>query len=212
MKIFNLRKNDIIILTIAAIFLGIFIAVQYSIIKPASGNSENNEVMAVEIEKIAKTNADLKNQVISLTKKYQSYKDAYENDSDLAAQIDNEISDLSVVNAQEPISGQGVVISIENGLSEPQMVDLINAIKNIGADAIGINSKRLGLYSSVSSTENSLAKVEVIGNASVLESALKRKGGVIELIRERGINISIQRSENIFLPAVVLPDFKYIKE
>lgn len=208
----KIRKKDILILTIAAVFLGVFIAMQYALIKPSRGSSESSESMAVEIEHLAKNNADIKNQVTDLTKKYQTYKDSLTNKAALDEQIAKESQSLAIVNATSAISGQGIEIIFSGKLAEAQMVDLVNAIKNIGADAIAINGKRLNLYTAINQFNlSSPYTIDIIGNSTVLESALSRKGGIVELLKDRGIDVRLIKKNDIILPAVNPTSFKYAK-
>ena len=208
----RIRRKDITILTVVALFLGIFIAIQYSLIKPSRGNTESSETMAVEIEHLAKKNADLKNQVNSLTKKNQAYNDSLNDQAALDEQISMESQELVVINAESTISGQGVEIGISGKLVEAQIVDLINAIKNIGADAIAFNGVRVNLYSSFNHLD--LAPpytIAIVGNSTMLESALNRKGGIIELLREKEIEVSLTKRDNLSFAAAEQNQFKYAR-
>lgn len=206
----NFRIKDVVILTLAALFLGVFMALQFSIIKPSSGNFQSTEVMAVEIEKLAKNNAVLKSQVTDLTKKYQSYKESLGNQSQLDEQINKESRELEIINSVAAVTGQGVVIEISGRMSEAQIVDLVNAIKNIGADAIAINDCRISLYSTLGQSQFFAPyTVEVVGNGSIVESALIRKGGIVEQLRDKGLNVSLNKVSEINLPATPATTFKY---
>lgn len=208
----NIRRKDIIILTIAAVFLGIFIALQYSIIKPSKSNYESSDTMAVEIERLAKNNADMKNQLTDLTKKYQSYKESLNNQSGLETQISKDLKELEIINASTEINGQGVEIDIDGKMVEAQIIDLINAIKNIGADAISINGRRFDLYTSIN--QSNLAspyKIEIIGNSAVLEGALNRKGGIIDQLRGKSLDVVVSKKSDLLLSPAEQTTFKYAK-
>lgn len=208
----NIRQKDIIILTIAAIFLGVFMAMQYSLIKPSRGNTESSEAMAVEIERLAKNNADLKNQLTELTKNYQSYKDSFDDQAALEIQIRKDLKQLETINAVSGISGQGVEIVVPDKLAEAQIVDLVNAIKNIGADAMAINGRRIDLYTPINQSGFSAPYTfEIVGNSVILEGALSRKGGIVEQLQTKGMNLKLAKMSEIVLGASEQKAFKYAK-
>lgn len=205
------RKNDYIILIIAAIFLGIFIAIQHASNKSNLNNS-SNDVLAVEIEKIARTNSELKIQVADLTKNNQAYLESLNNQANLDNQVESELQKLYIINGIDQISGQGVIMNINGKVNGAQIIDLVNSIKNIGADAISINGIRLNLYQPFDqNTFLSPYNISIIGNSSLLESALNRKGGVAELLRQRNMTVSILKSQSLTLPAARTMVMQYAK-
>lgn len=200
------------ILTISTLFLGVFIAIQYSLIKPSRNDRESSETMAIEIEHLAKNNANLKNQLRDLTQKYQGYRDSLNNQAALEEQLTREKKELEIVNANTQIAGQGVEIIVDGKLVEAQIVDLINAIKNIGADAISISGRRFNLYSSIN--QNSIETpliINIIGNSAVLESALERKGGIVEQLKSKGVEVKLAKKNDLLLDPSEQQTFKYAK-
>lgn len=200
-----IRKKDWLILSLAAVFLGVAITLQYSsLISPKS--IESNEVMALEIEKIVRTNSELKNQVSNITKKNQSYRDSLNDQSRLEEQINSELEELKVVNSHSNLSGQGVLITLSGRILEAQLVDLINAIKNIGCDGISINGERLTLYSAINISKYPVSpiSIEIVGNSSLIYSALSRKGGIVEQLQSRSIDVKIDNRDRITLVAAAV--------
>ena len=87
------------------------------------------------------------------------------------------------------------------------LIDIVNELKNAGAEAISINNQRLINTSSiemvknkiiVNDTEiNSVYTIEAIGNSEIINSSLIRPGGTIEYIRNTGVQIELTLSKNI---------------
>lgn len=196
-----IRKKDWIVLLMAAIVLGVVAALRYySIIKPNLIEADDH-VLAVEIEKIVKTNSELKTQISNLTQKNQNYKESVSDINKLESQINKELSELRVINSEHEIKGQGVEIELSGKIFESQLVDLINAIKNIGCDAIAINNIRFGLYTPVDINKyDQPIKIQIIGNSSLISSALSRKGGIIEQLKNKFIDVKIEKMESLTLP------------
>jgi len=206
-----IRKKDWIVLLLAAIVLGLVVAIRYySIIKPSLIEADD-QILAVEIEKIVKTNSELKNQISNLTQKNQNYKESISDKNKLESQINKELSELRVINSEAEIRGQGVEIELNGRLFESQMIDLINAIKNIGCDAIAVNNNRFDLYSPVDiSKYGQPIKIQIVGNSSLISSALSRKGGIIEQLKNKSIDVKIEKIDNLILPKAEENNFIYL--
>lgn len=207
-----LKKSDYIIISIICIFLGIAIVSQFYSSKNFRTlySTENNDVMALEIEKIAKTNDDLKTQVVKLTKDYDSYQSASSDKSLLFSKFKTESEELDRVNGVTVESGQGVVIDVKGNLETAQIVDIINAIKNIGSYEISINGTRITISTSLNGSQiKSPYQIVVLGNSSVLISALNRKGGIVEQIQNKDIVIIVTGSDQLSIPKGSEMVFKY---
>jgi uncharacterized protein YlxW (UPF0749 family) len=208
-----IRKKDWLILGFAAIILGLAMAMHYSSLAKPSGATSDDQTLAVEIEKMVKVNTDLKNQVSLMSKNNQNYKDSLNDQNLLDAQIQSELKDLRIINAITDINGSGVEIVLRGRVLEAQLIDLINAIKNIGCDAISINGQRLAVFSPIDLNRYSDPYViEVVGNNSLITSALSRKGGIVEQLQNRSIDVNILARDNMELSASALPQLKYLNK
>lgn len=199
-----LKRSDYIILGLICFILGFVIISQYfaSINVKKLLQPENNDVMALEIEKVAKSNAFLNGEVARLTKNYDDYKNSLGNSATSRQKMQEEISSLNAINGVTQLSGQGVVITAVGDLSTANLIDLVNALKNIGAEAISINNQRI-LINSYISSQNYSSPLSIIslGNSSVLESALNRRGGIIEQISSKSVKINVEKNDSVTIPA-----------
>lgn len=208
------KKNDYIVISIICFFLGIFVVSQVmatrkykTLIQP-----ENNEVLAIEVSKQTKVNSELRSEVKDLTAKLDEYKSSTESSQKALELYKSDLSRLSIINGESEKSGQGIVVSINGKMGVPQVVDLINAIRNIGADVISVNDTRILVNSSFNQF-NALDKYEikVLGNSKLLKSAMERKGGIVEQIATRDISFSIEERTDLTVPAGKEIKFKYSK-
>lgn len=208
------KKTDYIIISIICFFLGIFLISQYysgkeykAVIQP-----ENNAVLALEVSKLTKSNADLRNEVQNLTLDLETYNNSTESRQKSYDQYLIDSERLNNINGVTSKMGQGVVMQIRGNLTTPQLVDLINAIKNIGAEIISVNDERLILNTSLDRFSNmQYYEVKVLGNSSLLKSAMERKGGIVDQITTKDINFVILERENIEIPAGEQLKFNYAK-
>lgn len=208
------KKSDYIIISIICFFLGVFIISQYYAGKEYNKltQPENNEVLAVEVAKLTKANANLRREAQDLTINLDSYKNTSESSKKIYDQYLSDSKRLDTINGVSKVSGQGVVINVDGKLSTPEIVDIVNAIRNIGGEIIEINGQRLAINTSLdqySGKEN--YQIEVLGNSSILKSSMERKGGIIDQIQNKDLNFSIIESSNIEIPTSSEIKFKYAK-
>jgi uncharacterized protein YlxW (UPF0749 family) len=208
------KKADKIILATVGFFLGIFFVTQFystQAIKKVT-QPENNEVIVLEVAKLSKTNADLRTEVKTLTVNLDSYNNSNQTAQDTLLQYQNDIVRYDNINSAKSISGQGVIISIDDMLLIPQIVDLVNAIKNIGYESIQVNNVRLSINTNLGQFSG-LPKYEIIvlGNSKLIKSALERKGGIIEQITINKNKYSIEEKTNLEIREGKPLQLKYAK-
>ena len=208
------KKTDYIIISIICFFLGVFLISQYyagknyqKVIQP-----ENNAVLAIEVAKLTKTNADLRQEVQNLTADLDTYHSATVSRQASFDQYKSDTGRLDIINGSQGKTGQGVIVHITGSLITPQVVDLINAIKNIGAEIITINGQRLTLNTNLSIfSGKSSYEIKVIGNSNLLKTAMERKGGIVEHITSKDITFTIEENDNVEIPAGEVIKFNYAK-
>lgn len=209
-----MKKFDYLILALIGFFLGIFIFLQYKSSKAyfAVTQPENSAVLALEVAKLTKTNGDLRLEVKKLTVDLDAYKNSSDSGNELMSKYQQESAKLDLLNGLAATEGQGVIIKIQNKLSSPQLVDLINAIRNIGSDLFSINDRRIVINSDLSTFSSyDQYEIKVIGNSKLLKSAMERKGGIVEQIATKDMQIQIEEAEKISLPSGQPISFKYAK-
>lgn len=208
------KKNDYIILSIICFFLGVFLISQYFSTKTYNKvtQPENNAVLAIEVAKLTKTNSDLRREVQDLTSDLDGYRSSSLSRQEAFDQYTNDMARLDVINGAMGKTGQGVVININGNLSTPQVIDLVNAIKNIGAELLSINGQRLTLNTDISQFSNKQTyEIKVLGNSNLLKTAMERKGGIVEQITSKLIVFQINESDNVEIPAGDVLKLNYAK-
>ena len=103
---------------------------------------------------------------------------------------ERQLSQLRVFAAQDALVGQGISIAIDGPFDEKAMSDLVNELRNAGAEGIAINDRRVGPRSWFApSTQGAIAldgarlagpwTVRAIGPSDVVYVAITRTGGII---------------------------------
>ena len=97
--------------------------------------------------------------------------------------------------------------------SQTQIVDLVNALRNIGTYLISINNQRITANFFIPNNYfSSPYEIKALGNKTVLESALTRKGGIIEQIAgDDKSKFEITTTDNLIIPQGELIEFRFAK-
>lgn len=107
-------------------------------------------------------------------------------------------------------------------IHDEDMLRIINELRAAGAEAIAINGHRLVATTEIRCAGPTISvnnersappfEISVIGDADTMENALKMRGGVIDTLGVWGIKISIDRKDELTLPAYNRgSDFKFAK-
>lgn len=208
------KRNDYIIISVICFFLGIFLISQFSTAKEFKRltQPENNAVLAVEVSRLTKSNADLRVEVSDLTNNLESYRNSSESTKKAYDQYLSDTERYDIINGSKSKAGQGVVVTISGNLVTQQLVDLINAIKNMGAEVIEVNGNRLILNDDLSKYSGlDHFEIKVLGNSNLLKSAMERKGGIVEQISNKDIKFSIEEKDNLEVKSGSALKFNYAR-
>lgn len=174
-------------------------------------------------EKYDKATVDLENSEQQLEK---TRLEATQNDESL---IDKEekIKTANSYLGLTDVSGNGVIITLKDNnkvkksnispadnielylVHAVDLVEVINALRNAGAEAISINGQRVINSSSVYCAGNvvvingekisSPIEIKAIGSPELLYGSLTIPGGYLQLMEETGVVVDIKKSENIVI-------------
>jgi uncharacterized protein YlxW (UPF0749 family) len=132
------------------------------------------------------------------------------------ASVDEITDDLERVRAYaglEPVAGPGVTISVEGPIDGPGVEELINELRNAGAEAIAVGDVRMVPGEVVSGTAGAIAvgdtalspgfELTAIGAPDKLTGSLTRSGGVIAqfAVTQPDIVVTVTPVDRVELPA-----------
>jgi len=124
----------------------------------------------------------------------------------------NDLNRIKVVNGMIEVAGPGVEL-ILNGLLAPEEIqDIINELRNAGAEAIALNGQRV-VVSSVVALDRMGATLEgmpliapyrftAIGDPETLAKAVDRKGGLVPALMANHpeMTMEMRKSEQLVAP------------
>lgn len=175
---------------------------------------EAQEVVAVEVARLTNANADLRNQLADLAQRDYDLAQAQQNKQSAKSAYQEEQAKADLVTGRLAVKGPGVRIVINDTLTNTQITDVLNALKNIGAEAIAINGRRITPWFSEWRVEfQPPYTIEAIGSPPVLSTSLQRRGGVIDQIElaAGALDLTVTEQDTLTLPAAPLQKIKYEK-
>lgn len=162
----------------------------------------------------------------------KSYKDGSIDTNATKLNLEKELEELELVLGNTNVEGEGISIIMsemtedekqkaniesDSPIFSEDLIEIVNTLKDAGAEAIEINGERIINTSDISDidyTNNSVLikingkfiresyyEIKAIGNKTYLESSIAGKGGYANTLKTYGINVQIETSKKIYISA-----------
>ena len=200
-------------LTIVCFILGLLLVAQFRT-QWMTGNSllsASSADQLVIISSLVENNARLREEMETLEEQLSEYQQAAGR-AMLEALVE-ELNKVRIINGLVEVSGAGVEVSLDGPIGVLDVQDLLNELRNAGAEALAINGERLTLYSVIVSTEDGAITVngvklsrpyvlQAIGDPETMETALLRSGGLVATLERNyeDLAVSVIKRERMVLP------------
>jgi uncharacterized protein YlxW (UPF0749 family) len=219
------KRSNLIWITLVCIILGLTLTAQF---RTQAGIRSDIPTKRLEemtdLLKQAESERDaLRTQVHKLTVQINDLLSA-KNPSD---KFQEELKEVQMAAGLTALQGPGIIITLDDSartvqagqdpnlflIHDDDLLKLVNELKAAGAEAIAINEQRV-----VTSTEIRCAGptisvnntriappyvVQAIGSPEALDSSLNMRGGIMDTFQFWGIQIQIQKTDNLTLHAYV---------
>lgn len=176
--------------------------------------AESQEVLAIEVSRLTSANDDLRQQLSELTQREYALASAVSDRQAAEQSLSDQRHQAEILNGTTAVTGPGIRIFVGQTLTISQQIDILNALNNIGAEALAVNGRRVTWQYSPWQTETPAPfAVEAIGSPTALASALNRRGGVIDQLEQTTglLDITVEQAESLTLPAGSAPDLVYAR-
>jgi len=202
-----------LLLTIVCFILGLLLVAQFRTQRMTSRSllSASSADQLAMISSLVENNARLREEMEALEEQLSEYQQA--TGRAMLGALVQELNKIRIINGLVEVSGSGVEVTIDGPIGVLDIQDLINELRNAGAEALTINGERLTLYSVIASTEDGVMIVngmkpsrpyilQAIGQPETLETALLRRGGLIATLERNydGLAVSVIKRERMVLP------------
>ena len=216
-------KNSIsayISIGIPLFFLSLLLVAQFKAV------SNTEEVIQGKREnELADTLVNLQSKYDDLKEKYEEsqaiveeYKTNSATNDTLINSMNNTIDTLSILAGSTDLKGEGIIITLTDGdnantlnsntlVHDSDILTVVNELQAAGAEAISVNNQRIISTSAIRCVgpviQVNYQKVaspfviRAIGNSQYLESAMNIKNGIVDTLKEYGINITVERSTEV---------------
>lgn len=156
--------------------------------------------------------ADLKIQLNDLRRSSES-------DAAAAQAVLEQLRSLQVLAGTVAVTGPGVSVVIDDpseSVGFDAMLDIIQEMRDAGAEALAVNGRRVGAASAFAERSGSIQldgatlsppyRVEAIGQPATLDGGLKIPGGAVDSMSAlKGVRIQVDRQAKLTLAALAEP-------
>jgi len=200
-------------LTIICFFLGLLLVAQFRVQWIAEGSFPfaSSTDQLVIISSLVENNARLREEMEMLEEQLSEYQQTVRRA--MLETLVEELNKVRIINGLVEVSGAGIEVSLDGPIGVLDLQDLLNELRNAGAEAMAVNGERLTLYSVVASTEgggmavNGVALsrpyvLQAIGDPGTMETAMLRSGGFLGTLERsyEGLAVSVIKREKMVLP------------
>ena len=200
-------------LTIVCFILGLLLVAQFRIQRMTDSSllSASSADQLVIISNLVENNTRLREEMEMLEQQLSEYQQATR--VAVLETLVEELNNVRIINGLVEVSGVGIEVSLDGPIGVLDVQDLINELRNAGAEALTINGQRLTLYSAIAGTEDGGMTVngvvlsrpyvlQAIGQPETMQAAMLRKGGLIEALQRNyeGLSASVVKRERMVLP------------
>lgn len=156
--------------------------------------------------------------------KLQEYREKQQSEVESSKLLEKELELTNMYLGKTDVQGEGIVITIKDitdseevkPISPDDLLTIVDYLKLAGAEAISINEERIINMTEMAYIYNSIIYVnqqrilapyviKAIGDSTKLESTLLGNGGYIEILKDLGFEITIEKNNKVSIP-------KYNKE
>jgi uncharacterized protein YlxW (UPF0749 family) len=220
------NKTRFLSIAVVSVVLGLMLAIQFrSTVASQNKNAgvpfDRAQELSVEMRQLEKERDALQQEAEDLTNKLNQ---ANKGQAQALQAISSELNKVKMMAGMLPVKGTGVEIVLDNGKAGAQspaenlfavrdddILKVLNELRGAGAEAISINGVRViatseirlaGTFINVNLTRVLPPyRIEAIGDKDILSSSLEISGGVVEYLRSMGIKVSLEKKEQINIPA-----------
>ena len=188
---------------------------------------------------VGKTQAEneLRNSVLKWKERYETiYEEENQKEEELSKlreevsnqntdseNITGQLNNINILLGYNEVSGQGLIITLKDAnaatvkgnatdyiVHDGDLLEVVNALKNAGAEAISINNQRIVNTTAITCAGNIIKvngeklgspfEIKAIGLTEKLNGALTMPGGYLELLENDGVQVKVEEANNVVIP------------
>jgi uncharacterized protein YlxW (UPF0749 family) len=180
--------------------------------RPTEISSLSAQELSTLIETLTARNRELRSGLTGIGEQLREYRAAGTQGQSALGVSQEDLRRITAFAGLAGVEGQGIVMTVEGSLDAIALNDLVNELRNAGAEAIAVDEVRITASSVATEGPRSLEvdgvdigkrfTLRAIGSPDGLVSAIQRPGGIISQLQlVISATISIQQVQSIQLPA-----------
>lgn len=226
------KEKKIMILTISvmALILVCVMFMQFKVVNEtdlAQLESMREDELEKAITEWKEKYEDVYKKLVDTNKKINDYEQKMQSNAEISELVNKELVEAKRNFGLTDVIGDGIVITLtdndERTYDYEDLLDLINELRDAGAEALSINDERITNITDIADISSRYIKinskkisspyvVKAIGDSTYLKSALTIKNGYLDIKTKEGHNIEIEEKSNIKINKYSKPiDLKYIE-
>lgn len=219
------KKNSVVTyvsIGIALFFLSVMLVAQMKTISNTEEvlQGKREAQLSDELVNLQRNYTELKEKYEENQKVVEEYQNSSSTNNNLIASMKNQIDYLSLMSGTTDVKGEGVIITLSDGetptntstrtdtlVHDSDVLTVVNELKAAGAEAISVNDQRIIATSAIRCVGPVIQvnyqkvaapfEIKAIGNAQYLESAMNIKNGVVDMLKELGVGVSVSRGKEV---------------
>lgn len=214
------RPAGAIAVSVLALVLGLLVVSQFRSREAFSRSLEREtpESLATLIASLNDRNRQLREQIFDLRLSLERAQGSVAGGQGALEESGRQLAQLEVFSARGAVTGPGIVVRVDGPFDERALSDLVNELRNAGAESIAVNDARVGPRTwfgpgpSGSLSVDGVAvrgpwSVRAIGDADTLYVAMTRTGGIVGQfsVIYQGTRFVVGRETALDLPALASP-------
>jgi uncharacterized protein YlxW (UPF0749 family) len=203
-------------LTIAAVLfiLGLLVVVQVRAQAGGSGLAAlSTQDLTVLVANLNSRNDQLRTEVAALERNLTVLADGSARGETSIGQLRADLARVRIYSGLDPVGGPGVTITVGGAIDGEGVEDLLNELRNSGAEAIAVGDVRVVPGTVVAGSIGSLSvegvalpapfEIRAIGSPETLTGSLTRVGGIVAQLATTypGAMVTVTPVERLELPA-----------
>jgi uncharacterized protein YlxW (UPF0749 family) len=171
--------------------------------------------LSTRIETLADANAQLRSALAEQRGLLAEYRATGAQGSSALDVSREELRRIRAYSGLAPVEGQGIILRVSGALDAIAVNDLVNELRNAGAEALAIDETRLTARSVVSQGASALEvdgvgfdrtfTLAAIGDPDGLVAALQRPGGIVAQLEQFvSATITVTQTDTLRLPATTI--------
>ena len=213
-------RKGAIAASIVAVFLGLLAVTQIQVqdVYSRSLEAETPASLTTVIANLAERNNSLREEIFDLRLRTEAAREEATSGKGTLTEAQRQLQQLQVFAASTAVHGDGISVKVDGGFDDSALSDLVNELRNAGAEAIAVNGVRVGPRSWFGIRPDGALTIDgtalpgpwsvrAIGAPEVMYVAMTRTGGIIgqfQLIY-RNTRFSVSKETALSLPSLGNP-------